>query len=360
MLLEYLPYRKTESRGRRYSTYSYFVERGYVVARVDIRGTGNSEGRLIAHEYTDQENEDGEEVIAWLAEQSFSIGAVGMFGVSWGGFNAIHLAMRNPPALKAIIAIDATDDLYQDDVHFMDGILHVDSWEMTQDLDNAMPGAPDYVIDETYFLERFDTEPWMMTYKRQQRDGPFWDRTALKARYDAIRVPTFVIGGWYDGYRDSVPRMLEHVEGTGQGDRRSLVALVPARGAPRARHRVAPRGDSLVRSLAPRTRHRDHGRAALRGLHPALAPARPDARGRRWFVALGGGLADRAHRVAKPLSRRESLPRPSTFSSRDAPTALCAHSRHRGLGAGDVVGRRGARPAPDRRLEPGVRHVATR
>ena len=122
------------------------------------------------------------------------------------------MAMRNPPALKAIIAVDATDDLYEDDVHFIDGMMHVDSWEMSQDLSNAMPGAPDYAIDEQYFRDRFDTPPWMLTYKRQQRDGPFWKRTALKERYDAIRIPTFVIGGWYDGYRDSVPRMLEKMK----------------------------------------------------------------------------------------------------------------------------------------------------
>jgi putative CocE/NonD family hydrolase len=212
VLLEYLPYRKSESRGSNYALYSYFVRRGYIVARVDIRGTGNSEGQLIAHEYTDQENDDGEVVIDWLSKQPFSNGNVGMFGISWGGFNSIHLAMRNPPALKAIIAVDATDDLFQDDVHYMDGIMHVDSWEMSQDLDNARPGAPDYVIDEDYFRNRFDTPPWMLTYKRQQRDGPFWDRTTLKARYESIRVPTFVIGGWYDGYRDSVPRMLEHLQ----------------------------------------------------------------------------------------------------------------------------------------------------
>jgi putative CocE/NonD family hydrolase len=212
VLLEYLPYRKTESRSRNWSLYSYFVRRGYVVARVDIRGTGNSEGELIPYEYSDVENDDGEVVIGWLSAQPWSNGNVGMFGISWGGFNSIHLAMRNPPALKAILAVDATDDLYQDDVHFMDGVLHVDSWEMSQDLDNARPGAPEYRIDEAYFRDRFDTLPWMMTYKRQQRDGPFWDRTALKVRYDSIRVPTFVIGGWYDGYRDSVPRMLEHLQ----------------------------------------------------------------------------------------------------------------------------------------------------
>jgi hypothetical protein len=212
VLLEYLPYRKTESRGERHALFSYFVRRGYVVARIDIRGTGNSEGRLVEHEYSEQEQRDGEEVISWLSRQPFSTGKVGMFGISWGGFNAIHMAMRQPPALKTIIAVDATDDLYQDDVHFMDGMMHVDSWEMSMDLANAMPGAPGYLIDEKFFEQRFDTRPWMLTYKRQQRDGPFWDRTALKARYDAVKIPTFVIGGWYDGYRDSVPRMLAHLK----------------------------------------------------------------------------------------------------------------------------------------------------
>ena len=216
VLLEYLPYRKTEARSRNYGLYSYFVERGYVVARVDIRGTGNSEGRLIPHEYSDIEQEDGEAVIDWLARQPWSNGNIGMFGISWGGFNAIQMAVRlssKPgPALKAIIAVDATEDLYQDDVHYMDGIMHLDSWEMSQDLDNARPGAPDYLIDEAYFENRFDTEPWMLTYKKQQRDGPFWDRASARDKYDRIRIPSFHIGGWYDGYRDSLPRMLENVE----------------------------------------------------------------------------------------------------------------------------------------------------
>jgi putative CocE/NonD family hydrolase len=211
VLLEYLPYRKMEGRSRNYPLYSYFVQRGYVLAAVDIRGTGNSQGRLIPYEYSDIEHEDGESVIAWLARQPWSNGNVGMFGISWGGFNSIQMALRNPPALKAIIAIDATEDLYEEDVHFIDGIIHVDSWEMSQDLDNARPGAPDYVIDEAYFRDRFDTPPWMLTYKRQQRDGAFWDRASAKGRYDQIRVPSFFIGGWYDGYRDSVPRMLEHL-----------------------------------------------------------------------------------------------------------------------------------------------------
>jgi len=212
VLLEYLPYRKHEARRRNYALYSYFVQRGYVVAAVDIRGTGNSEGRLIPYEYSEIEQKDGEVVIDWLSKQPWSNGNVGMFGISWGGFNSIQMAARGPPALKAMVAIDATEDLFQDDVHYMDGIMHLDSWEMSMDLDNTRPGAPDYRIDDDNFRNRFDTEPWMLTYKNQQRDGPFWDRASVRDRYDDIRIPTFHIGGWYDGYRDSVPRMLSNVK----------------------------------------------------------------------------------------------------------------------------------------------------
>ncbi|MGE0463000.1 MAG: CocE/NonD family hydrolase [Vicinamibacterales bacterium] len=213
VLLEYLPYRKTEARGRNWPLYSYFVTRGYAVARVDIRGTGNSEGVLVPHEYSDIEHDDGEVVIEWLSKQPWSTGNVGMFGISWGGFNAIQMAARNPPALEAFIAVDATEDLYQEDVHYIDGIMHLDSWEMSQDLDNARPGAPGYVMDEAYFRNRFDTPPWMLTWKRHQRDGPFWDRASMRGRQQQIRVPGFHIGGWFDGYRDSIPRMLEHAGG---------------------------------------------------------------------------------------------------------------------------------------------------
>ena len=122
VLLEYLPYRKRDDRGKRYPLFSYFVKRGYVVARVDIRGTGESEGTLVEYEYSEQEQSDGEAVIDWLSKQPFSNGNVGMFGISWGAFNSIHLAMRKPPALKAIIAIQGTDDIYQDDIHFIDGV----------------------------------------------------------------------------------------------------------------------------------------------------------------------------------------------------------------------------------------------
>ncbi len=212
IILEYLPYRKDEGRGHRFPLYSYFVKHGYIVARVDIRGTGRSTGKLVDGEYSEQEQLDGLQVIDWLSRQPFSSGKVAVMGISWGGFNALHLAMRRPPALKTIISLMSTDDIYQDDVHFMDGILHVDAYEIGQDLANILPGAPDYKIDEAYFRDRFDTEPWLLKYKRQQTDGPFWDRASLNTDYSRIDVPIFAIGGWYDGYRDFIPRILEHAD----------------------------------------------------------------------------------------------------------------------------------------------------
>jgi putative CocE/NonD family hydrolase len=212
ILLEYIPYRKDESRARNYSLYSYFLENGYLVVRVDMRGTGNSEGITIPYEYSDIELDDGEEVIDWLSQQEWSTGSVGMFGISWGGFNSIQMAMRNPPALKAFVALMATEYLYQEDVHYMDGIMHTDSWMMGNDLYNVLPGAPDFKMNEEWVKNRFNVKPSVYTYMRQQRDGAFWDRASAKGQYEKIRIPGYHIGGWYDGYRNSLPRMLENVE----------------------------------------------------------------------------------------------------------------------------------------------------
>ena len=212
ILLEYTPYRKDESRARNYSLYSYFLENDYIVVRVDMRGTGNSEGVTIPYEYSDIELDDGEEIIDWLSKQQWSTGNVGMFGISWGGFNSIQMAMRNPPALKAFVSLMATEYLYQEDVHYMDGIMHTDSWMMSNDLYNTLPGAPEFKMDEAWVKNRFDVKPSVYKYMRQQRDSPFWDRASAKDQYEKIRIPGYHIGGWYDAYRNSLPRMLENVQ----------------------------------------------------------------------------------------------------------------------------------------------------
>ncbi|MEW5901984.1 MAG: CocE/NonD family hydrolase, partial [Acidobacteriota bacterium] len=141
VLFEYLPYRKDEPGGRT-PPYPYFAKRGYITAKVDIRGTGSSEGVFPGWEYTEQELDDACEIIEQLSLIPDSNGRVGMFGISWGGFNSIQVAMRQPPALKAILATDATDDLYRDDIHYIDGVLHIDSWTTEFYHSVALPQTP--------------------------------------------------------------------------------------------------------------------------------------------------------------------------------------------------------------------------
>ena len=114
-ILEYIPYRRRDATiiGDT-PRHGYFAGHGYACLRVDMRGSGDSDGVLL-DEYLKQEQDDALEVIAWIAAQPWCSGQVGMIGISWGGFNALQVAARRPPALKAIITVCSTDDRYADD-----------------------------------------------------------------------------------------------------------------------------------------------------------------------------------------------------------------------------------------------------
>ena len=211
-LLEYLPYRKDDGTAAGdYPKHAYFARRGYVSARVDIRGFGASEGAPPEREYSEQEQVDGEQVIWWLAHQAWSNGNVGMFGISWGGFNSLQMAMRHAPGLKAILATDATAELFHDDVHYVDGIAHIDEFELNMDMAEGWTGAPDYTLDEKDLGPRFETPPWSLLYLKHQHDGPFWRQPVRPLK--EITIPSFLIGGLLDGYRDNVTDMLVEASG---------------------------------------------------------------------------------------------------------------------------------------------------
>ncbi|MBY0552226.1 MAG: CocE/NonD family hydrolase [Candidatus Obscuribacterales bacterium] len=210
VLLELLPYRKDDTfYVGDYPTYSYFAQRGFITVKVDIRGTGGSAGGVPPREYSDIELDDAEEIIRQLAALKDSNGSVGMWGVSWSGFNSLQVAMRRPPALKAILAMHASDDLYQDDLHYIDGVLHLDPYHLFINHELGLPRTPDYPVDSDYFSDRFDRKPWLFTYLNQQTDGDFWRRKSLREDYSAINIPVYLIGGLLDGYRDTVVRLLE-------------------------------------------------------------------------------------------------------------------------------------------------------
>src|SRR5262249_41425653 len=111
-ILEYLPYRKRDGTIVRDAlTHPYFAGHGYACLRVDMRGNGESEG-IMLDEYAPQEQADALEVIAWIRQQPWCTGRVGMMGISWGGFNGLQVAALKPEGLRAIITLCSTDDRY--------------------------------------------------------------------------------------------------------------------------------------------------------------------------------------------------------------------------------------------------------
>ncbi|OWJ67883.1 CocE/NonD family hydrolase [Inquilinus limosus] len=212
-VLEYIPYRKRDgTRGRDEPMHGWFAAQGYAALRVDMRGTGESDGHM-ADEYLKQEQDDALEVIAWIAAQPWCTGAVGMMGKSWGGFNALQVAARRPPALKAIITVYSTDHRYADDIHYQGGCLLNDNlwWGAIMLAYQARPADPAIVGEgwRRQWLERLERMPFFPAlWLRHQRYDEYWKHGSVCEDWSAIQVPVLAVGGWADSYTNAVPRLL--------------------------------------------------------------------------------------------------------------------------------------------------------
>jgi putative CocE/NonD family hydrolase len=212
-ILEYIPYRRRDFTAERDAlTHPYVAGHGYACVRVDLRGSGDSEG-VLTDEYLPLEQEDAVEVIAWLAAQPWCTGAVGMMGHSWGGFNALQVAARRPPALRAIITSCSTDDRYADDIHYMGGCLLTDNlrWASTMFAHNSRPPDPAVVGGrwrEMWLARLRGSGLWIDTWLRHQRRDAFWKQGSVCEDFAAIRCPVLAVGGWTDGYSNAIPRLM--------------------------------------------------------------------------------------------------------------------------------------------------------
>ena len=221
-ILEYLPYRLRDGTCERDAlTHPYFAARGYASLRVDMRGSGNSDGVLLG-EYLKQEQDDALEVIAWIATQPWCSGAVGMIGISWGGFNGLQVAARRPPALKAVISLCSTDDRYADDIHFMGGALLNDKMGWADHMFAISCSPPDpAILGESWrdmWLSRLDRQGlWIVEWLRHQRRDDFYRHGSVCEAWDAIQCPVYAVGGWADGYSNAIFRLLGKLKAPTKG-----------------------------------------------------------------------------------------------------------------------------------------------
>jgi uncharacterized protein len=227
VVLEALPYRMDDLTSSYAAEYERLcTEGGLAVCRLDLRGTGSSEG-IAADEYPPQEQRDLHEVIAWLAEQEWSNGRVGMYGTSYSGFNSLQMACERPPALQAICAIYATDDRYADDVHYYGGAFKaIDAidYVLYMAAMNVLPPVPGLTGDawRERWAERVEeAEPWLLRWLAEQVDGPYWRHGSVRsgrladgswAGYERIACPTMLVAGWADGYRNNSFRAFERLQ----------------------------------------------------------------------------------------------------------------------------------------------------
>jgi uncharacterized protein len=217
-IIEYLPYRKRDgTRTRDQGWHMYFAGHGYASLRIDIRGSGDSEG-LIEDEYTVQEQLDGCDTITWIAKQKWCDGNVAMIGISWGGFNGLQIAARQHPALKTIITVGSTDDRYATDIHWVGGCLSKDNfdWSATMFSHNDLPPDPAIVGEKwrEMWKERMEnSKPWIIEWLRHQRRDAFWKQGSVCEDFSKITIPVYAVSGWADNYSEAVPRLLAGLKG---------------------------------------------------------------------------------------------------------------------------------------------------
>ena len=126
-----------------------------------------------------------------------------MTGVSWGGFAALQAAARNPPALKGIAPIHASDDRYADDVHYFGGcVLATDMlhWSACMAAYVGQPPDPAVVGDgwRERWRERLDVDGAVGRHRGSPTSAA--TTTGARARPASttrdITCPVFAIGGW--------------------------------------------------------------------------------------------------------------------------------------------------------------------
>ena len=215
-ILEYIPYRKDDyTAARDASTIAHFAQHGYACVRVDMRGSGSSDG-ILDDEYSIQEIDDGVAVINWIAEQAWCDGNLGTIGISWGGITGLQLAQRAPAPLKTVIALGASEFRYYDDAGYYMGCMvgQTIGWAAIMFGYNTRPPDPALVGDswrDLWFDRLKNTPHYLDHFLTHQREDEYWLRGTVGADYDSINIPVYAVSGHADCWPNTVPRLLERL-----------------------------------------------------------------------------------------------------------------------------------------------------
>ena len=187
-----------------------FARYGYACVFQDTRGQGESEG-----DWEPGANEigDGRDTLAWLVEQDFQDGNIGMVGPSYlASVQFAALAEGTPPELKTIIPSVYTTDtrgvMYQDGLFRHETFTawasmmrgsNSDADTAGEDYQRAVRHRPHNEVDTKIYGAAM---PWYqeMIAAASPADA-FWqreDNTMMREIPQNMSIPILMIGGWYD------------------------------------------------------------------------------------------------------------------------------------------------------------------
>jgi len=200
------PYGKGKSTT---ASYQSFVNRGYVVVVQDVRGRYQSGGIF---EPINQEVNDGDDTLNWIAAQGWSDGAVGMYGGSYLGIAQWKAALSHNPHLKAIFPYVSGDDDYRDRFYSAGGAMklgHRLMWlaenmraygYVPPDFSKYVRALPLRTADREVAGRGLDV--WKEATDHPAYDA-FWKSVSVREHLNELHLPVYSVAGWYDNYAES-------------------------------------------------------------------------------------------------------------------------------------------------------------
>ncbi len=216
VILTRTPYNKDGSR----SVGHYYAARGYVFVAQDTRGRYRSEG--IWHWLTD-DGPDGADTAAWIAQQSWSNGRIGMFGTSYVGGTQHALAMHGSPYLKTVIPVDAVCNMGYASMR-NGGAFELRFWNWIMlNSGRGSRAARDPATAEVLrqmaeqrreYLRQLplrrgttplrlapEYEEWLVEAMRHGANDDFWRQNNIIDYPELYQdIPVYLVGGWYDSW----------------------------------------------------------------------------------------------------------------------------------------------------------------
>jgi uncharacterized protein len=187
---------------------------GFVAVVYDCRGRGKSEGewRAFVHDA-----EDGHDVVEWVAAQPWCTGAVGVSGLSYGGWITWATASQRPPHLKAIVSTSPAGRWMQE-IPYTYGVfqLYFANWvaaverrllgNAAFDVHAALRTLP---VDDIERLIDPAGQTWRDMLDHDTLDE-LWQSLRWDDAYDRFDVPVLHVTGWHD--REDIQGAFHHYE----------------------------------------------------------------------------------------------------------------------------------------------------